>query len=146
MLRIPFSAIAILAYSAIYFLLATLTVKPSTPTKITPRPTLASPWSPSFSSLPVSSCSLWMLVRPFSGFGDGFSRFWWSTSPSGLYFDFTIAANPQRDEWLGSLVISLWFRGAGLLFQFQSLRAIGCHTRHANAACPTQATLPRQAW
>ena len=40
----------------------------------------------------------------------------------GLYFDFTIAADPQLDEWLGSLVISLWFVAPAYYFNFKIAR------------------------
>ena len=92
MLRITFSTIAILAYGAIYFLLASLMeaeyVKQSYYAK------------------------LWRWIFPLLVF-DFFLR---------LYFDSTIPAGPTGDEWLQSLAIGLWFMAPAYYFNFKIAR------------------------
>jgi hypothetical protein len=118
MLRIPFSAIAILAYSAICFLLATLMEAEYANQSY---PTTYIGFSMVAQLLVVAGVVVFALDA-----GETFVRLWRWLFPflvvdfaPGLYFDFTIAANPQRDEWLGSLVISLWFVAPAYYFNFK---------------------------
>jgi hypothetical protein len=121
MLRIPFSTIAVLTYSAIYFLLATLMEAEYANQSY---PTIYIGFSMVTQLLVVAGVVVFAL-----DVGDNLARLWRWLFPFlvfdfafGLYFDFTIAVNPQRDEWLGSLVISLWFVAPAYYFNFRIAR------------------------
>ena len=121
MLRIPFSTIAILAYSAIYFLLATLMEAEYANQSY---PTIYIGFSMVAQLLVVAGVVLFALDA-----GDNFVRLWRWLFPFlvfdfglGLYYDSTIPVEPQGMQWLGSLVISLWFVAPAYYFNFKIAR------------------------
>ena len=121
MLRITFSTIAILAYGAIYFLLASLMeaeyVKQS-------YPTLYVGFSMIAQLLVVAGVVLFALDA-----AEDYAKLWRWIFPLlvfdfflGLYFNSTIPAGPSGDEWLQSLAIGLWFMAPAYYFNFKIAR------------------------
>ena len=117
MLRISFSTIAILAYSAIYFLLATTPANQS-------YPTIYIGFSMVAQLLVVAGIVLFALDA-----GGSFVRLWRWLFPFlvfdfglGLYYDSTIPVEPQGREWLWSLALSFWFVAPAYYFNFKIAR------------------------
>jgi hypothetical protein len=121
MLHIPFSAIAILAYGVIYFLLASLMEAEYINQSY---PTLYVGFSMIAQLLVVAGVVLFALDAP-----EGYAKLWRWIFPLllfdfalGLYFDSTIPAGPPGDGWLWSLAISLWFMAPAYYFNFKVAR------------------------
>jgi hypothetical protein len=121
MLRIPFSTIAILAYGAIYFLLASLMEAEYVNQSY---PILYVGFSMIAQLLVVAGVVLFALDAP-----EGYAKLWRRIFPLlvfdfalGLYFDSTIPAGPSGDDWLWSLAISLWFMAPAYYFNFKIAR------------------------
>jgi hypothetical protein len=121
MLRIPLSTIAILAYSAIYFLLATLMEAEYANQSY---PAIYIGFSMVAQLLVVAGVVLFALDA-----GDNFVRLWRWLFPFlvfdfglGLYYDSTIPVEPQGKEWLWSLALSVWFVAPAYYFNFKIAR------------------------
>jgi hypothetical protein len=121
MLRIPLSTIAILAYSAIYLLLATLMEAEYTNQSY---PAIYIGFSMVAQLLVVAGVVLFALDA-----GDSFVRLWRWLFPFlvfdfglGLYYDSTIPVEPQGMQWLWSLALSFWFVAPAYYFNFKIAR------------------------